>query len=127
MAVEEQAEIDRLRGELDATRRENMLIKGVMPMLNAPCIYCEEANMAKCPQGFPGCSQADDLLVAQDVVGLAIIDELKQFRLGVLTLAEQLQAQKFSLEECLKADLNYPFAVPEYYKPLTLHSSVLSS
>lgn len=62
--------------ELDALRKENDVLRGLLPALNAPCPYCGLTNMAKCTLGFPGCSYADDLLCGEETVGRSVLERL---------------------------------------------------
>lgn len=45
-----------------ALRRENNILRALLPRLGAPCPYCGLREMSKCKRGFPGCPYADDLL-----------------------------------------------------------------
>lgn len=48
-------------------RAENDALRAILASSpSIPCIYCGAETMAKCPRGFPGCGQADDLLVSGD-------------------------------------------------------------
>src|SRR5512141_238548 len=49
-----------------ALERENTILRGLLPKLGAPCVYCGQVDIGKCPRGFPGCAQADDLMCADD-------------------------------------------------------------
>lgn len=43
--------------------KENNTLRALLPKLEAPCAYCGDSDISKCKLGFPGCSQADDMLV----------------------------------------------------------------
>lgn len=59
-----------------------------------PCVYCGAETMAKCPRGFPGCAQADDLLVSGDEHMRRALDALR-------ARAETAHARAAALEEAL--------------------------
>jgi hypothetical protein len=52
--------------ERDEARAENTIMRGLLAKQDTPCVYCGAETMATCPRGFPGCAQADDLLVGDD-------------------------------------------------------------
>lgn len=45
---------------------ENNILRGLLPELNAACVYCGLKNMGECKSGFPGCAQADDIYCGQE-------------------------------------------------------------
>lgn len=50
--------------ELEA---ENTVMRGILANSpGIPCVYCGVDNISKCPRGFPGCAQADDMMIAWD-------------------------------------------------------------
>lgn len=74
---QKEAETPRLKAENDTLRR-------LLPALNAPCVYCGLTDISKCASGFPGCAQADDLMVGDDEVMKRLLEDNKK-------LKEQLQ------------------------------------
>jgi hypothetical protein len=65
--VHAQAVLDMAK-ERDEARAENTIMRGILANHKTanPCIYCGAESMGKCPKGFPGCGQADDILIADD-------------------------------------------------------------
>lgn len=62
--------------EFERLRKENDILRGLLPKLNAPCVYCGLTNMGLCQFGFPGCSQADDLMCGEDEAFRSVVDRL---------------------------------------------------
>ncbi len=62
--------------EFERLRKENDILRGLLPKLNAPCVYCGLTNMAQCAHGFPGCPQADDLMCGEDEAFRSVVDRL---------------------------------------------------
>lgn len=75
--------------ELDRLCKENDVLRGLMPALGAPCVYCGEKDISKCARGFPGCPQADDLMIGQDETGKRLIAEHAAMRDTFHTLLEK--------------------------------------
>ena len=57
-------EIERLRAELAAERRQNELLRASLANSELPCVYCSlpKEKWAECKNGFPGCGRADDAM-----------------------------------------------------------------
>lgn len=53
---------------VEELEKENAVLRGLLPALNAPCVHCGLTDIGRCARGFPGCAQADDLLVADQVL-----------------------------------------------------------
>lgn len=62
--------------EFERLRKENDILRGLLPALNAPCVYCGLTNMAQCVHGFPGCPQADDLMCGEESSMRSVIERL---------------------------------------------------
>ena len=52
--------------ELERLKHEGQILRSLLPKLGAPCVYCGQTNIGKCERGFPGCSQADDIMCGDD-------------------------------------------------------------
>lgn len=52
----------RLERERDEAKAENDRLRAALSNSDQPCLYCSlpASEMSKCPDGFPGCSRADD-------------------------------------------------------------------
>lgn len=50
--------------ELERLRKENDILRGIATKV-MPCHYCGAEELNKCPQGFPGCSLADDITLSE--------------------------------------------------------------
>lgn len=64
-----------MQTELDKLKAENTLLRGLLPAMGQPCVYCGETDMAKCKSGFPGCAQADDLMSSNDETFQRVVKE----------------------------------------------------
>ncbi len=62
---------------------ENNILRGIIAVVNIPCVYCGLDDMSKCEHGFPGCAQADDLLCGQDMAWKALVEERNELRARV--------------------------------------------
>lgn len=62
--------------QIAALRKENDVLRGLLPALKAPCPYCGLTNMAQCTRGFPGCGLADDLLCGEETAAQSLLDRL---------------------------------------------------
>jgi hypothetical protein len=61
------AALERTKTENGELKAENDAMRAIIANSPAiPCIYCGAGTMARCPRGFPGCGQADDLMVSGD-------------------------------------------------------------
>lgn len=61
--------------EIARLKQENDMLRSLLPALGAPCVYCGAVDIAKCPSGFPGCAQADDILCGDDVTMKWLLDD----------------------------------------------------
>ena len=59
-------EVEWAREEIVRLDSENTALRGLIAQQDTPCVYCGAATMAECPRGFPGCAQADDLMVLDE-------------------------------------------------------------
>ena len=59
-------ELQNERAVLAETRKENDILRALLPKLKAPCAHCGLEDISKCTRGFPGCAQADDLMCGDD-------------------------------------------------------------
>jgi hypothetical protein len=75
--ADEMAEINK---ELARLRKENDILRGLLPRLGAPCVYCGLTNMGLCRYGFPGCGLADDLMVSEDETFKRLLDENRELK-----------------------------------------------
>jgi len=66
--------------EEERLRKENDILRGLLPRLGAPCPYCGLTNMALCASGFPGCSYADDLMVGEDETFRRLLEENRELK-----------------------------------------------
>jgi len=66
--------------DTERLKRENDILRGLVAKLCIPCHYCGVENMAKCPQGFPGCSLADDLMIGEEETTKRILEENRQLK-----------------------------------------------
>lgn len=101
--------------ELESFRKENDVLRALLPKLGAPCMYCGLTEISKCERGFPGCPQADDLLCADETTHGDILKRFREAEAGVTRLqfdvenaradAESWQAKSERFEkQCLEAD-----------------------
>lgn len=74
--------------ELTDLRRENSILRGLLPRLGAACPYCGLTDMSKCVLGFPGCGYADDLMVSGDEHAVGLLKRLREAE-RLLSLAKQ--------------------------------------
>jgi hypothetical protein len=84
--------VNSLIARKEVLEKENDVLRGIVAAANIPCVYCDLEDMSKCKHGFPGCSQADDLLCGQDVAWKAIIEERNELR-------RQIRAQEITIEK----------------------------
>lgn len=73
------------QAESDATetlrlKAENDTLRRLMPALNAPCVYCGLIDISKCKSGFPGCAQADDLMVGDNEVMKRLLEDNRKLK-----------------------------------------------
>lgn len=63
-AVRALRQVEALERRNERLRAENDRMRYIIASSNLPCLYCglPGADMAKCPDGFPGCGRADDLM-----------------------------------------------------------------
>jgi hypothetical protein len=66
--------------EIERLRRENDMLRGLLPALEASCAYCGLTDMAQCQRGFPGCAQADDLMCSNDETLMRLIADRREAR-----------------------------------------------
>ncbi len=59
-------ELQNKRAAHAETRKENDILRALLPKLKAPCAHCGLEDISKCTRGFPGCAQADDLMCGDD-------------------------------------------------------------
>lgn len=52
---------------LEELQKENDTLRHLLAKGSDPCVYCAlaKSEMSKCPDGFPGCARADDLLLGE--------------------------------------------------------------
>lgn len=71
--------------------QENMRLRAALAVAKDPCIYCSlpAEDMFRCPQGFPGCARADDLVGCPELGALLQLDAAKkEIEFLKLTLAK---------------------------------------
>jgi len=81
-----------LNRRLSEAVRENTILRGLLPKLGAPCVYCGEIELGKCTRGFPGCAKADDLMCGEDEAFRRLVEERNQLKKEIIGLADVLQA-----------------------------------
>lgn len=64
MCVVSRQAADVAADRLSALKAENTALRLIATKV-MPCHYCGAQTMAECPQGFPGCALADDLLIGE--------------------------------------------------------------
>lgn len=64
-----------LERELAEAKRENTILRGLLPKMPVKCPYCGLDNMGMCKSGFPGCAWADDLMCGEDEAFRNILKE----------------------------------------------------
>lgn len=76
---------------------ENTILKGIIATNpGIPCVYCGVDNIGKCPKGFPGCGQADDLMVFDDEQGRRLRADLTRCR-AALRVARPYVHQEYGI------------------------------
>lgn len=63
--------------ELEEYRKENDVLRALLPKLGVPCVYCGLTEIGKCERGFPGCAQADDLMVGDEAMHGDVLKRLR--------------------------------------------------
>lgn len=71
-------------------QRENDTLRLLIPLLGVPCVYCGLKNMAECKLGFPGCSQADDVMVGEDCNQKRMLEEKRKAEEALLEVAKNI-------------------------------------
>lgn len=59
---------------LEKSERENTILRGICSKI-MPCHYCGVDEIGKCPHGFPGCSLADDVFIAEEEIRTTVCKE----------------------------------------------------
>lgn len=97
--------------ERERIERENTILRG-MTAKNMPCRYCGVDEIAKCPQGFPGCGLADDILCAQDEQMRYMLAELAELRREVERLRVIEKPDKIVLRAAMNWFCEHPNCDP---------------
>lgn len=82
------------RDKITKLESENTVLKGLLPALGKPCVYCGLEDIGKCKIGFPGCAQADDIMAADDELCARVLNEDKAQKELILSLREEIQNLK---------------------------------
>jgi len=70
--------------EIEQLRKENDVLRALLPALKAPCVYCGLTDISKCRSGFPGCAQADDMMCGDDAVLSRLLHENRALKKSCL-------------------------------------------
>jgi len=70
--------------------KENDILRALVSKLNIPCVHCGIPDISKCSRGFPGCVQADDIMVGESEYGFALLDRLRKAESRVTQLESLL-------------------------------------
>lgn len=80
-----------LQANYESLKKANDILTALLPALGAPCAYCKLTNIAECKLGFPGCSQADDILVGEDEHRRELLDHNRRLATDLNKLAQVLE------------------------------------
>ena len=74
--------VDDWKAKYEALSAENDKLRVLLATSNANCAFCglPAAEMAKCANGFPGCSRADDMILCVHPTRQDLLDEVERLR-----------------------------------------------
>ena len=74
--------IDDWRVKCEILNAENDTLRVLLATSNANCAFCglPSAEMAKCANGFPGCSRADDMILCVHPTRQDLLEENERLR-----------------------------------------------
>ena len=67
--------------ELERLQRKNAVLRALIARVpGAACVYCGLTDISLCRLGFPGCSQADDILCGDDDTMKRLLAENRELK-----------------------------------------------
>ncbi len=109
------------RQELEIVNAENNVLRSLLPALGAPCVYCGLTEIAKCSRGFPGCAQADDILVGEEE---GWRETLRRLRSAEKALAAPRQAHKIEYTHDAQGNIALPEGAPFDGNPIIIRTPI---